>query len=68
MKAENPAAKITDLTRIISEKWNNIDEATKSRLEAQYQKNKVEVAKEKEEYEAKYGKIQRKKKTSKAKK
>jgi hypothetical protein len=42
--------------------WANIEPATKERLEAEYQKNKIEAAREKEEYEAQYGKIERKKK------
>lgn len=42
--------------------WANVDPATKERLEAEYQKNKIEAAREKEEYEAQYGKIERKKK------
>jgi hypothetical protein len=37
--------------------WGNIDAETKTRLEAEYEKNKAQVAKEKEEYEEKYGKI-----------
>lgn len=42
--------------------WANVDATTKERLEALYQKNKIEAAKDKEEYEAQYGKIERKKK------
>jgi hypothetical protein len=37
--------------------WGNVDQATKDRLEAEYQKNKIEATKVKEEYEAQYGKI-----------
>lgn len=62
MKADNPTAKITEITKIISDMWGRIEPATKERLEAEYQKNKIEAAKEKEEYEAQYGKIERKKK------
>lgn len=62
MKTENPTAKITEITKIISDMWANVDPATKERLEAEYQKNKIGAAKEKEEYEAQYGKIERKKK------
>lgn len=51
VKAKNPDAKITDLTRIISEMWGKVDEATRARLEEQYQKNKEEAAKAKQEYE-----------------
>lgn len=42
--------------------WHNVDQATKDRLEAEYQKNKEQVAEEKAQYEEKYGKIERKKK------
>ena len=42
--------------------WNNADQATKDRLEKEYQKNKESAAKEKAEYIAKYGKIEKKKK------
>jgi len=42
--------------------WANVDQATKDRLEAEYEKNKQIAAKEKEEYEQQYGKIERKKK------
>ena len=62
VKADNPTAKITEITKIISDMWQNFDQATKDRLEAEYQKNKEVVAQEKAEYEDKYGKIERKKK------
>lgn len=42
--------------------WANVDGTTKDRLEAEYQKNKIVAAKEKAEYEGKFGKIERKKK------
>jgi hypothetical protein len=42
--------------------WGNVEPSTKVRLEAEYQRNKEVVAKEKAEYEEKYGKIERKKK------
>ena len=62
MKAENPDAKITDITKIISKMWEKVDEDTKKRLNAEYEKNKEIAAKEKQEYEEKYGKIERKRK------
>ena len=62
VKSDNPTAKITEITKIISDMWQNVDQATKDRLEAEYQKNKEVVAAEKAEYEEKYGKIERKKK------
>lgn len=62
MRAENLSAKITEITKIISDMWKKVDPATKSRLEAEYQKNKILAEQEKKDYEAKHGKIQRKKK------
>lgn len=37
--------------------WATVDSTTKSRLEEEYQKNKIVAAKDKEVYEAEYGKI-----------
>ena len=62
VRSENPTAKITEITRIISDMWANVDQGTKDRLEVEYQKNKEIVSKEKADYEDKYGKIERKKK------
>ena len=62
VKAENPTAKITEITKIISDMWQGIDSATKERLQAEYQRNKEVAAQEKADYEEKYGKIERKKK------
>lgn len=44
VKSENPSAKITELTKIISELWKNVDQTTKERLEAKYQENKEKAA------------------------
>lgn len=62
VKADNPTAKITEITKIISDMWAKADEATKKRLDAEYEKNKEIAAKEKQEYEDQYGKIERKRK------
>lgn len=62
VKAENPNAKITEITKIISDMWKTVDQTTKDRLQAQYQKNKVQAAEDKAQYEKDYGKIERKKK------
>lgn len=62
MKAKNPDAKITELTKIISDMWGKVDAATKNRLEVEYQKNKAKHDEEKKAYEKNYGKIERKKK------
>jgi hypothetical protein len=42
--------------------WAHIDAAHKTRLEAEYQTNKVVAAKERSDYESQFGKIERKKK------
>ena len=42
--------------------WKTVDQATKDRLEAEYQTKKEAAAVEKAEYEEQYGKIERKKK------
>ena len=42
--------------------WNSVDPATKTRLEAEYQRNKEQATADKEAYEQEYGKIERKKK------
>jgi hypothetical protein len=57
VKVKHPDAKITEMTKIISEMWSKTDEATKTRLESLYQKNKIKHDEEKEAYEKKYGKI-----------
>jgi hypothetical protein len=57
VKSKHPDAKITEMTKIISGMWAKVDEATKTRLEAVYQKNKAKHDEEKETYEKKYGKI-----------
>jgi hypothetical protein len=57
VKANHPDAKITEMTKIISDMWSKIDEGNKSRLESLYQKNKLKHDEEKEAYEKKYGKI-----------
>ena len=62
VKGENPTAKITEITKIISDMWQTVDPATKARLEAEYRANKEAAAQEKADYEQKYGKIERKKK------
>jgi hypothetical protein len=57
VKAKNPNAKITEITKIISQMWGTVDEATKTRLEAQYGKNKAKYDDDKAQYEEQYGKI-----------
>ena len=42
--------------------WGRVDEATKNRLEAEYQTNKSKYEEDKADYEKDYGKIERKKK------
>lgn len=62
VKAKNPTAKITEITKIISSMWGTIDEANKARLEEVYLKNKSKYDDDKAAYEAEHGKIERKKK------
>jgi hypothetical protein len=47
VKSKNPEAKITELTKIISQMWSKVDGATKTRLEAEYEKNKAKYDTEK---------------------
>jgi len=58
VKADNPNARIAEITKIISDMWIDVDQATKDRLHAQYQKNQEILVKDKAEYEEKYGKIE----------
>jgi len=63
-KAENPGAKITELTKIISGRWNNIDPSTKEQYEKRQKQEKSKYEKSIQEFEEKYGKIEKKKKKS----
>ena len=47
----NPGLRITELTLIISEMWNNADTETRRRLQQEHEKNKIITAYEKEEFE-----------------
>jgi dTDP-glucose pyrophosphorylase len=57
VKADNPSAKITEITKIISDMWASADPATKARLHADYERNKEQAAKDKADYEEQFGKI-----------
>jgi len=48
--------------------WRNIDQASKDRLQTEYQANKEKADEKKTAYVDKYGKIERKKKKKHAKK
>lgn len=65
-KKEHPNAKITELTKIISEKWRDVDEDTKRKYENQNAEVKKKYEKEKKDYEDKYGKPEKKSKKKKA--
>lgn len=65
IKKENPDLKMTELTKIISEKWNSIDAATKSKYEKKNEEAKEKYEKELKAYVAKYGEIEKKKRKSK---
>ena len=64
-KKEHPDAKMTDLTKIISEKWRNIDEKTKEHYEKRYAEEKEKYVNNLKVYEEKYGKIEKKKRSKK---
>jgi hypothetical protein len=64
VKKDNPEAKMTEITKIISEMWNNLDKNKKGELDALYLKNKERYNKDKDAYEKKYGQIQSKRKKS----
>lgn len=40
VKKDNPDARVTEITKIISEMWNNLDTDEKEKLSQQYRKNK----------------------------
>jgi hypothetical protein len=50
VKSDHPDARITEITKIISDMWAKVDPAVKTRLEAEYQNNKQSVAVQKAEY------------------
>lgn len=56
----NPGLRITELTMIISNMWNNADVETKYRLQQEHEKNKIITAFEKEEYGKIYGHVEKK--------
>mmetsp|Transcript_18689 Transcript_18689/g.21482 ORF Transcript_18689/g.21482 Transcript_18689/m.21482 type:complete len:125 (-) Transcript_18689:86-460(-) len=68
VKAEFPEKKMTDLTKVISERWGKIDPSTKADYEKKHQALKSKYEKDKEEHEAIHGKPEKKKRKSKGKK
>mmetsp|Transcript_22284 Transcript_22284/g.25802 ORF Transcript_22284/g.25802 Transcript_22284/m.25802 type:complete len:118 (-) Transcript_22284:202-555(-) len=61
IKKENPDMKMTELTKVISEKWNNVDAATKSKYEKKNEEAKERYEKELKEYIAEHGEPDKKK-------
>jgi hypothetical protein len=65
VRRDNPEAKMTEVTRIISEMWNALDAKEKGEYELAYQKNKAKYTREREAYEKKYGEVPARRKKSK---
>mmetsp|Transcript_34168 Transcript_34168/g.39839 ORF Transcript_34168/g.39839 Transcript_34168/m.39839 type:complete len:136 (+) Transcript_34168:45-452(+) len=65
VKKANPDKKMTDLTKIISTKWNNVDAATKSKYEKKNEEAKEKYEKEMKAYVDQYGPVEKKKRGSK---
>lgn len=64
-KKENPDLKITELTKLISEKWNAIDANTKTKYEKKTAEAKQKYEKELQDYVDKYGEVDKKKRSKK---
>ena len=60
VKRENPTLRITDLTRLISERWRDLDPQTKAYYEKKNEEAKVLYEQQVALFEATYGKIQKK--------
>ena len=52
IKAANPDAKVTEITKIASQQWKELDEETKNVYNAKVEAAKEEYKKQMEEYEA----------------
>jgi len=64
-KKDHPDAKVTEITKLISEKWRNIDKATKEIYDKKVEEAKAKYEKDVQEYEAAHGPIEKKKRTKK---
>lgn len=53
-KKQNPDVKFTDLTKILSQKYQTISAKEKKKYEDKYKKAQEKYKKEKEEWESKY--------------
>jgi len=60
VKRENPEARIIELTKIICEKWKNLDEETKKAYEKKQEEAKKTYEQQIKEYETEYGPILKK--------
>eukprot|EP01016_Furgasonia_blochmanni_P001545 TRINITY_DN105_c0_g1_i4.p1 TRINITY_DN105_c0_g1~~TRINITY_DN105_c0_g1_i4.p1 ORF type:complete len:175 (-),score=66.53 TRINITY_DN105_c0_g1_i4:438-962(-) len=65
VKKANPTAKMTDLTKIISEQWKKVDADTHKKYEKMAESEKEKHAKLLKDYEDQYGKVERKRKSKK---
>jgi transcription factor A, mitochondrial len=50
---QNPKVALTDIVRICAKKWETVDEATKKKLDAEYQKEKITYIEERAKYQSK---------------
>ena len=57
VRKDNPECNVTEISRIISEMWNNLEKGQKEVFEAEYHKNKAKYERQKEAYEKIYGTI-----------
>ena len=65
VKKDNPSLKMTELTKLISEKWGKVDASTKTKYEKKNEEAKEKYEQEKQDYIDKYGEIEKKTKKSK---
>lgn len=65
VKKENPDSKVTELTKIISQKWNKIEAEEKTIYEKKHEEAKLKYEKAVSEYEKEHGPIEKKKRKSK---
>mmetsp|Transcript_18628 Transcript_18628/g.21432 ORF Transcript_18628/g.21432 Transcript_18628/m.21432 type:complete len:214 (+) Transcript_18628:34-675(+) len=61
VKKEHPHKNMVEITKIMSEKWNNADAKTKAEYQKKNKEAKEKYEKELEEYVEKYGEVEKKK-------
>jgi transcription factor A, mitochondrial len=50
---QNPKISLTDIVKICAKQWETVDEATKKKLDAEYQKEKITYIEERAKYQSK---------------